>query len=196
MILGNFTVSLLPAYDLSVQAKLISYINASFRKRIAMSGGRISTLLFTQLLSLILRRVLEQAIANNQGILNERISKVLTRDLLRVHLSLDTAALEIVDNQRILSEARIMAQPGFLSMFTTVFFNITNSLTDATARITTASKTISYDAMPYLAFYSALPLFRMIHNKIRRQGRTISQSIDARQRKAAIETVVYDIKVR
>ena len=88
-----------------------------------------------------------------------------------------------------------MTNSGHFMSFATVFFNITNSLTDVTARITTATKTISYDALPYLVFYSALPIFRFVHNRVRRGRMPMYQAGDALRRKNDIESIVYDTKV-
>lgn len=195
MLLGNFTKSLLPAADLRIRAELIEIINTTIRRDREFKGREIGKLLFLQLISLIFRNVLSVALSNNQQHVNARLTAVLKRKLMETHLKLDTAALEQPDNQRLLTDAVHMSSPGYLGQLVTITFNLTNSITDITARIAATSQTISWDALPYFMLYSFVPVLRISYSRLNPMVWNTQADQNDLVRKEDLASIAFDTKV-
>ena len=193
MLLGNVFESLLPAYDLSLRADLIEIINDAVRRK-TFQGRRVARLLLLQLLSLILRNVVNILTTSNQQIINLRVSRILKRQLLDVHLKLDVVALETPEVQRILGEAEAMTNPGYVSVLISTVFNMTNSVTDIVARIAATSRNINIEAIPYFLAYSVVPLANIVYGRKR-----FSYESDIEPhilRKQDLSSIAFDTKSR
>lgn len=195
MLLGNFTKSLLPAVDLKIRAELIDIINNTIRHDRDFQGQEIGRLLVLQLLSLVLRNLLSVALANNQQYVNAKLTAVLKRKLMETHLKLDTAALEVPENQRLLTDAVYMSNPGYLGNLVTITFNLTNSIIDITARIAATSQTISWDALPYFMLYSFVPLLRISYTRFNPSNWTEQPNQADMLRRDDLASIAFDTKV-
>lgn len=196
MLFGNFTKSLIPAYDLSIRAQLIEIINVTIRNKQQFQGSRIMRLLVLQLASLLFRNGLEIALNNNQLVVNTELTRILKRQLLDVHLKLDSAALAIPANQALLTDAVSMTSPGYLASLISIVFNLTNTVTDLSARVLATSQTISLDALPYFLTYSALPLTRILYSRFRDRNWQPSEDAADNLRKADLASIAFDVKVK
>ena len=196
MSLGNFTKSLLPAYDLSIRARLIEVLNVAIRDKSPLENHKVLRLLVLQLVSLVSRNVLEVALSDNQQLLNSTMSRALKQQLLKAHLTLDAAALEDSKNVAILADAVSMTEPGYLGSLTSIVFNLTNSFTDITARIAATSRIISMDALPYFILYSLVPIAMKTYGRFRNREWAVTVGQDAFQRRTDLAAIAFDPKVK
>lgn len=194
MLVGNIVKSLLPAYDLSVRAELIDVTNAILRGQKSFEVRKIVRLLVLQLLSLLLKNIVEVVTNNNQIIINLRLVRVLRRRLLEAHLKLDSVALNRPDTQALLKGAVAMTEQNYLTSLIRTVFSLSNSALDITARVLTTSRTINLPALPYFLMYSVVPLLRITYSRLYRVVKSHDTATEE-LRKADLAMIAFDTKV-
>ncbi|BFZ57684.1 hypothetical protein PYCC9005_004737 [Savitreella phatthalungensis] len=195
MVVGNLVKSLLPAVDLDLRARLLDLVAATVQRKSPFEAARAIKLLAYQLGSLLLRTGIEELLVRNGQVVNLTVARRLRHDLLRVHLQLDLAALEDQEIRQVLADGVPLSQPGFVGSLVWSVFNVTNAAVDITARIYAASRTLSWQALPYFGLYSVEPITRILVGRFRRP-RENPERDEVRQRRADLDHVALSTSYR
>ena len=196
LVVGNFTRSLLPAIDLDIRARLLDMVTAAVDRRSVFDSAKALRYLVYQLASLAFRNVIDELLSRNQAVVNAAIARQLRHDLLRVHLKLDLAALEDDEMQQVLHDGVMLSQPGYVNGLVWSTFNVSNAVVDISARVVAASRTLSWQALPYFALYSVEPLARLAMVRWRRGRTPPRRQEEARQRKKDISQIALSAGYR